>query len=168
MDTHGVERNNNICFLLMPLQHCAFEDMLTQKDVGLQSLWRRLWGWFFKQTMWLYQSVYISYENKQHSVMNDFMFACAHTCVSVCMCILYEDITPTSQFKVFIHTKKIQFERVRCKKISLAVICCKLSFCSKKYDYGAGEMTPWLRTIAALTEVLCLIPITPMMVHNHL
>lgn len=37
--------------------------------------------------------------------MNDFMFACAHTCVSVCMCILYEDITPTLVQGIYTHKK---------------------------------------------------------------
>lgn len=92
-----------------------------------------------------------------------------HTRVWVYVCVFCMKISPQPLSSRYLYThKKIQFERVRCKKISLAVICCKLSFCSKKYDYGAGEMTPWLRTIAALTEVLCLIPIIPMMVHNHL
>jgi hypothetical protein len=38
----------------------------------------------------------------------------------------------------------------------------------KARNLGAGEMTQWLKVLAALPEVLSLIPRNHMVVHNHL
>lgn len=118
----------------MPLWHCAFEDMLTQKEVGLQSLWRRLRGWIFL-------SNWCGFIRASKSVMKTnsilwWMILCL--CVCVCVYFIWRYHSKLWVQGIYAHIK-FQLEGVRCKRISLADIFYKLSICSKNLIMGLGR-----------------------------